>query len=308
MVVIFIIGLLAAILLPALARAREAARRSSCANNLRQMGMALKMYAGESRGGRYPPMAYYYGVQVNCNDPRYPVTSIGGRSAFCWNPEAMYPDYLPELTPLVCPSDPGWSVADLVNPATGDVDLHRRCKAIRGWSLLDESYIYLGHVFDKATGAPGELIDVPSFIAVTGFTCDHIPRDASVNRQFTAMIMHLFSAPIELGPEIVDTDYDLSPYSDLSYAPIGNGSGTTLFRLRDGVERFLITDINNASASAEGQSTIEMMWDRVSAIPRDFNHAPSGANVLYLDGHVAFVRYPAPGIVSEGFATGMGCL
>jgi prepilin-type N-terminal cleavage/methylation domain-containing protein len=49
-VVVGIIGLLVSILLPSLGRAREQARRVSCASNLRQIGLAAVMYANENRG------------------------------------------------------------------------------------------------------------------------------------------------------------------------------------------------------------------------------------------------------------------
>jgi prepilin-type N-terminal cleavage/methylation domain-containing protein/prepilin-type processing-associated H-X9-DG protein len=53
LVVIAIIGILAALLLPALHRARERAQKTSCLSNLRQCGLALQMYAGDNHDS-YP--------------------------------------------------------------------------------------------------------------------------------------------------------------------------------------------------------------------------------------------------------------
>ena len=54
LVVIAIIAILASMLLPALARAKEAAYRIKCVNSLKQMGLSIKMYADDS-DGLYPP-------------------------------------------------------------------------------------------------------------------------------------------------------------------------------------------------------------------------------------------------------------
>ncbi len=75
----------------------------------------------------------------------------------------------------------------------------------------------------------------------------------------------------------------------------GTGGGETLYRLREGIERFLITDINDPQASAMTQARIPLLWE----VPGD--RGEPGGWVLYMDGHVEWEPYPGQFPMTEAF-------
>ena len=86
LVVIAIIAILVAILLPAVQQAREAARRTQCKNNLKNIGLALANY--ESTNGVYPAMAYR---QPNAANPQWGFQPWEG-----FSPQTMILPYMEE--------------------------------------------------------------------------------------------------------------------------------------------------------------------------------------------------------------------
>lgn len=96
LVVVAIISLLAAILFPVFARARENARRASCMSNLKQLALATQMYAQDYDG------KYLYAGMTDAATPPGGWWSSAISQAWFW-PQILYP-YHKSLPAMVCPS------------------------------------------------------------------------------------------------------------------------------------------------------------------------------------------------------------
>ncbi len=259
------------------------------------------MYANEAPGEKFPPIAVTY-----FNSPLDVLS--GEDSAIALGPRlsAVYPEYLTDPAILICPSDANNTVDDLKDE-NGDwlfanfvhyVDQH-------GW-LMDESYAYWGWVLDKSENRPEWLEPLgtcaPDISTIIGIlpnsgavdTSEKVPIQvgAAVNEVLTKFLTGDRQAP----------DSDIQNVVASDSRPMGNGESDTVYRLREGIERFLITDINNPAASAMAQSNIHVMFDMFGAgqAISYFNHVPGGCNVLYMDGHVEFIRYPGADAPGEG--------
>ncbi|MBI5093906.1 MAG: DUF1559 domain-containing protein [Candidatus Hydrogenedentes bacterium] len=307
LVVIAIISILSAILLPALSRARESARRASCANNLKQFGAIFKMYAGEMKGGEWPRLMY----------GMYTINDAGARIVhFDAGPDAMelYPEYLTDPNIAFCPSDRD---AEVIRDTRAKVDgkwcwyrtgqQHDTCAR-----AIDASYSYWGYVLDRM-----DDLDASQLVTETDplipllrsmQVVEPLTGQAYCPSQFYAFLVTIVERSLQIIPtdpeqvnRLMDADVAFNP--QFQGHGLGNAGSDRVMRLREGVERFLITDINNPASSSVGQNRVVVMYDGIKAKPIALNHSPGGSNVLFMDGHVEFLKYPGRYPASRNWAT-----
>jgi prepilin-type N-terminal cleavage/methylation domain-containing protein len=212
LVVIAIIAILAAMLLPALARAKETARRISCTNNLKQMGTAAMMYADDSRG-QLPPRS----------------------SVERW-PAAFTPNYK-NFKLLRCPTD---GPAD---PKSGVTDTNRypadavpRSYIINGWNDYFKSTLSDAD-FQKYMGAGSQQCFKPAVIP-------H-PSDTVILGEKKSSSPHYYMDLLEPGrsqdfPGVVlgNDETELEQGRHVGLGP-GTRTGGSIHAMTDGSARFI---------------------------------------------------------------------
>jgi prepilin-type N-terminal cleavage/methylation domain-containing protein/prepilin-type processing-associated H-X9-DG protein len=292
LVVITIISILAAILMPALARAREAANRTSCSSNLRQLAFVFQMYANEHNGvfpsGSANRQWGETGLNITENTTGY--SRRLPRNNFIFEAKQVYPEYLTDMRVLVCPSGLAgrsgardrWYMDETFAEDRVDQAIYQdqqnsaamaRLQGLRGdcECVTDQMYTYFPYaVLTEEQGM---------------FLWNELYRR-----------MYLGEVDFMSADQVVNDTWAVNSYGR---AP---GGGNTFYRTAVNISRMFIRDINNPTDGAKADSDIPVLFDSVAdnGILK-LNHMPAGGNIMYLDGHVGFQSYaPTRGAVASG--------
>ncbi|HVK03005.1 MAG TPA: DUF1559 domain-containing protein [Armatimonadaceae bacterium] len=156
LVVIAIIAILAAILFPVFAQAREKARQTTCISNLKQIGTGWLMYAQDYDGG-FPTLTYWY--------PRFDV-SDPNRISYSWYGGQHFVNFDPSQPFRLFPRE------GLIQPYMKNVDI-QDCVSAAGYDpdAADEKVAYgMNHVYivwDNELEVPAETVMLTDNIRLT---------------------------------------------------------------------------------------------------------------------------------------------
>ena len=165
LVVMVIIALLVGLLLPALGRAREEARKTQCRSNLRQMGLAMHMYANDNKG--WFPCVYGIGTRSN-NDATAtyapnPSHYAGGGYLSNWT--RAYAMYTNAASPqmYVMPNENYYGMDTLKFPGMGNgvgLLFTGGYLSQKGGSVLDCPSLHYDAKYDEYGSNPASIYDM----------------------------------------------------------------------------------------------------------------------------------------------------
>jgi prepilin-type N-terminal cleavage/methylation domain-containing protein/prepilin-type processing-associated H-X9-DG protein len=328
LVVIAIIGVLIALLLPAVQQAREAARKTQCTNNLKQMGLALHNY--ESVNGCFPPS----GESTNFQNTPYASTQfVDGVAVFprllkfleqgpvydAINFSLDYNDlngvnftsYSTVINVFLCPS----AVRNGSNNGRDDVDPMDPWSQNAGYGYGMQDYgptCYVDVNPLGLTGGPGSSLATP-------FRDKSTRQDGLLRQGMTrlAQCTDGLSQTIAIGEDAGRDASYASPYSEVYY----NGVVTLTRNVPQGQRRYWRWGEADSSFGVSGQINNKFRPDHdpspyysysnpsltagnnAGANDEIFSYHPGGANVLFGDGHVGFLKDSTSPVVLRKLVT-----
>ncbi|MGC1275404.1 MAG: DUF1559 domain-containing protein [Planctomycetaceae bacterium] len=278
LVVIAIIAVLIALLLPAVQQAREAARRSQCLNNLKQIGLALHNYHDTHR--TFPPG--WVGA-----DPATGAPVVEGQNGFGW--AAMMLPFV-EQTNLYDQFHFERSIVDdVVGPPTNKSLLATKLTV---FECPSDSHPDTFDIEPEGGGAPIATLAVSNYVGLFGFEYVGALPDPSHDRD-----LHVCE---ELAPgQQCSGDGVLFHNSKVTLGHITDGTSNTIMvgerasQVLPNVEPFYSTWVG---VVPEGDEALERILGSTDHAPNGGHHAEDfssehtgGAHFILGDGHAKFI-------------------